>query len=351
LFVLALGFGLDESEAGHQALASLLADPGELQVEYERSWQEWQAKRNIPQRAVQSGRDLGRISAAVLRVHESAVAPGAIIASLSTPWGEVRGDAQPEPGTGGYHLVWPRDLVEAAGGHLAAGSREEAARVLHYLQVTQMADGHWTQNMWVSGAPFHNGVQLGETALPILLVDLLLREKVLFSEDLARYWPMVRAAAAYILRSGPSTQQDRWENKNGYTPFTLAAVIAALLVAADLADRQGETAIAAYLRETADAWNAAIESWLYVVGSDLAQRIGVEGGSCHPSRMKIPRPGPAISSGRMSILSGGIARPPESTDPISGGRAFGSMRLSVLMRSHWCVSAFARRTTPGSSTR
>ena len=54
-------------------------------------------------------------------------------------------------------------------------------------------------------------------------------------------------------------------------------MIAALLIAADLADDQGEAAVGAYLRETADAWNAAIESWLYVTGTDLARRVGVEG--------------------------------------------------------------------------
>ena len=88
---------------------------------------------------------------------------------------------------------------------------------------------------------------------------------------------MVRRATGYIVRSGPSTQQDRWENETGYTPFTLAAVISALLVAAELAERQGEPAVSAYLRETADAWNAAIESWLYVVDTDLARHLGVEG--------------------------------------------------------------------------
>jgi GH15 family glucan-1,4-alpha-glucosidase len=149
--------------------------------------------------------------------------------------------------------------------------------VLQYLQATQMADGHWTQNMWVSGAAFQTGIQLGETALPILLVDLLVREQALSPAGLGRYWPMVRRAAEYIVHSGPSTQEDRWENERGYTPFTVATVIAALLVAADLAEEQGEPEVSAYLRETADAWNAAIESWLYVVGTDLARRVGVGG--------------------------------------------------------------------------
>ena len=73
--------------------------------------------------------------------------------------------------------MWPRDLVESAGGLLAAGAREDAHRVLHYLQVTQEADGHWPQNMWLDGTPYWSGIQMDETAFPILLVDLARRER------------------------------------------------------------------------------------------------------------------------------------------------------------------------------
>ena len=76
-----------------------------------------------------------------MHCHHQASIPGAIVASLSMPWGEVRGDGAKEPGIGGYHLVWPRDLAEAAGGLLAAGAGAEALRVLGYLRATQMEDG------------------------------------------------------------------------------------------------------------------------------------------------------------------------------------------------------------------
>ena len=56
-------------------------------------------------------------------------ASGAIIASLSIPWGFRKGDDD----LGGYHLVWPRDLVETAGGFLAAGATTAAKSVLDYL--------------------------------------------------------------------------------------------------------------------------------------------------------------------------------------------------------------------------
>lgn len=278
VFALAMGFGPDPVEAGHRALASLMDDLDDLQEQYTRGWQDWQRTLAAPQPVGgKGGRDLYRISTAVLHTHDAGGVPGAIIASLSTPWGESRGDEERERGTGGYHLVWPRDLVESAGGLLAAGARPEALRVLDYLRATQMADGHWPQNMWVSSAHYWTGIQLGETAFPVLLLNLLRRDGALPADDLPCYWPMVRRAVAYVVRSGPSTQQDRWENQKGYTPFTLAVVIAALLIAAELADAQGESEVGSYLRETADSWNSAVESWLYVIGTDLARRLGVDG--------------------------------------------------------------------------
>ena len=216
---------------------------------------------------------LYQISAAVLRTHESKRVEGGIIASLSIPWGF----SKPDDDLGGYHLVWPRDLVEIAGGFIAIGAHEHVRRVLRYLQVTQEPDGHWSQNMWLDGRPYWHGVQMDETALPILLVDLAAREGVIDTAGRDALWPMVRRAAVFLARNGPVSPQDRWEEQPGYAPFTVATEIAALLVAADLADAASNTIAAEYLRETADAWNASIERWLYVEGTELAQLHGVEG--------------------------------------------------------------------------
>jgi glucoamylase len=178
---------------------------------------------------------------------------------------------------GGYHLVWPRDMAETAGALIAAGALEDARRALTYLQATQEADGHWPQNMWLDGRPYWPGIQLDETASPILLLDLLRRNGGLKDEEVAHFWPIVRRAAAFLVANGPVTPQDRWEEDPGYSPFTLAVEIAALLAAAELAEAQGEEAVADYLRETADAWNASIERWTYVEGTALARQLGVDG--------------------------------------------------------------------------
>ena len=218
-------------------------------------------------------KDLYRASVAVLRTHESKDFLGGIIASLSVPWGFNKGDED----LGGYHLIWPRDLVENAGGLLAAGAHDDALRVLHYLEVTQEADGHWSQNMWLDGRPYWNGLQMDETAFPILLVDLFRRESPRCYESCERWWPMVRKAASFIVMNGPVTQQDRWEEDGGYSPFTMAAEIAALLIAADMAERLGHAKPAEFLRAMADTWNFNIERRTYAADTDLARQVGVEG--------------------------------------------------------------------------
>ncbi|MEO6992640.1 MAG: glucan 1,4-alpha-glucosidase, partial [Lacunisphaera sp.] len=272
-FVLALGFGKNPEEAARNAIASLRDGFDRAKHDYVAGWQEWIKTHPAQKNGAATSRDLAQKSLAVLRTHESKTAPGAIIASLAIPWGFSQGDSD----QGGYHLVWSRDMVETAGGLLAAGAHEDARRVLAFLSRTQESDGHWSQNMWLDGAPYWDGIQMDETALPILLVDLALREKALNGGDVARFWPMVKKAAGYLARNGPVSPQDRWEEDPGYTPFTVAAEIAAMLVAADLADMNHETSVGTHLREIADTWNTSIERWMYMSATDWCRRFAVEG--------------------------------------------------------------------------
>jgi glucoamylase len=269
-FVLALAFGRTAEEAGQRARAALLEDFDVVAARYQRGWQEYQAQCLSIGEVGTSGFDAYRVSTAVLKTHEEKSFRGGMIASLSIPWGFAKGDDD----LGGYHLAWPRDLVESAGGLLAAGDVGGARQTLRYLMSTQEADGHWPQNMWLDGTSYWPGIQMDETAFPILLADALKRMKGLDHLD---PWPMVRRAACFLVCNGPVTQEDRWEEDGGYSPFTLAAEIAALLAAADLADLAGESDAARYLRETADTWNDFIEDWIYVADTDLARRHGVAG--------------------------------------------------------------------------
>lgn len=261
--------GDDDSESEKQPTrdqaAASAAAPGWAQPDRSRPFVAPDAKATPP--------DLYRTSTMVLRVHRSLHFAGAGVASLTVPWGEARGDSD----LGGYHLVWARDLVEEAGGLLAAGAHEDARRVIRYLRATQKPDGHWPQDMWLDGTAYMEGVQMDEAALPILLIDLARRVSAIGAGQVHALWPMVRSAAGFVARRGPATRQDRWENAPGYTPFTLACEIAALLAAADLAEWHGQPDLARQWRDTADAWNDSIERWTYVTGTDLARRAGVEG--------------------------------------------------------------------------
>jgi len=271
-FVIALGFGTIWTEAAQQARSSLFEDYGDIRTHFVTQWKNWQ-KQLLPLDEPLRQHDLYRSSTAVLRTHESKDFLGGIIASLSIPWGFNKGDED----LGGYHLVWPRDLVETAGALLAAGAVNDAARVLRYLEATQEVAGNWAQNLWLDGRPYWGGIQMDETAFPVLLIDLMRREAPQALGKLERWWPMVRNAISFIIRNGPVTQQDRWEEDAGYSPFTLAAEISALLAGAEIADFTGHPDQAQTMRDTADAWNDNIERWVYATGGDLAQQLGISG--------------------------------------------------------------------------
>lgn len=271
-FVVVVGFGGSPMEAGHVARAALLADPDETQGDFVRGCHCYQ-ETCLPltdSTPMREAFDVYRVSTAVLRCHEDKFFHGGIIASLSIPWGEVRGDQD----IGGYHLVWPRDLVHGAMGLLAAGRKEDAQQTLFYLMCVQCPDGNWMQNMWLDGSAHWTANQIDQTASVLLLLGALRRHADCGPVD---PWPGARRAAEFILRTGPVTEQDRWEENEGYTPYTLATAIAALLVAAEIADERGDGDLARRCRETADTWNENIERWLYVTDTPLSREVGVEG--------------------------------------------------------------------------
>ena len=234
---MALGFGPTAMEAGQHALITsarrLRRDAGGVRQSLARRGT--RGSRTACRR--QHRTRLYHVSAAVLRAHESKRVEGGIIASLSIPWGF----SKPDDDLGGYHLVWPETSSRSPAASSRSARTSTSGACLRYLQVTQEADGHWSQNMWLDGTPYWHGMQMDETALPILLVDLAAREGVIDTGRRDALWPMVRRAAAFLARNGPVSPQDRWEEEPGYAPFTVATEIAALLVAADLADAASNT--------------------------------------------------------------------------------------------------------------
>ncbi|TAN03804.1 MAG: glucan 1,4-alpha-glucosidase, partial [Rhodanobacteraceae bacterium] len=230
-------------------------------------WRRWGSNLHVTAPTPRLAREVCR-SAMVLKIHGDRTFRGAVVASLSTPWGSSHDDP------GGYHLVWSRDAVEAGFAFLACGQHREARAMLAYLIATQQPDGHWLQNNFSDGRPYWTGVQLDEAALPVLLAAKL--DEV---GELGEMRPvatrMVRAALAFVARTGPFSPQDRWEENAGASPFTLAVAIASLVAGA--AHEFLEDTDRDYAVSLADDWNTRIESWVYTEGTDLDHEHGTRG--------------------------------------------------------------------------
>jgi len=264
-FTLGIGFG----EGHHAALASTM---GALAVPFDQhlgrfveQWHRVTMPRQLAKKAGDGGRLL-RISHNVVLAHEDKTFAGAFIASASIPWGYAKGDDD----LGGYHLVWTRDMVQTATALLACGHQETALRALVYLACTQKPDGGFSQNFWVNGEPYWTGIQLDEVAFPIMLAWRLWKLDALKNFDVA---PFVERAAGFLVRYAPVTQQERWEETAGYSPSTLAAVIAGLICAADIARAHGSPQMAQFLEQHADWIEGHLEDWTVTNNGVLLEEV------------------------------------------------------------------------------
>lgn len=250
-FTLALGFGQTASEALITARKSLLRGFQACSRDYDDGWR--RVVRNLPKVGPKYQAQFN-LAALVLKAHEDKTFRGANVASLSSPW--ITGSAANEPHVGGYHLVWPRDLYHVATAYIALGDTAAANRALNYLfNVQQREDGSFPQITWINGKPLGDHVQMDEVSFPLILAYQLGRT------DRQTYFKHIKRTADYIVKNGPVTGQDRWEEKPGYSPATIAAEIAGLVCAAEIAKRNGDEASARTYLATADDWARKVERW------------------------------------------------------------------------------------------
>jgi glucan 1,4-alpha-glucosidase len=248
---IALGFGTNPSEAMAEAELSLKKDFALTRAEYEKGWYQYiSAIKPVEARY----RRQYQIAAMVLKAHEDKTHRGAIAASLTIPWGNDV-DASKE-GVGGYHLVWARDLYEVATAFLAMGDRQTAGRALDYLFETQQKkDGSFPQNSWLDGTPYWPSLQMDEVSYPAILAwQLGKTDKDTFEKH-------IKPEADFIVSHGPATPQERWEEKSGYSPSTIAAEIAGLICAADIAHINGDETSRAKWVSVADDWAKKLPQW------------------------------------------------------------------------------------------
>jgi glucoamylase len=214
------------------------------------------------------------------------------VASASIPWGQVKGDDD----LGGYHLVWTRDMVQTATALLACKRAETALRALVYLACTQQPDGGFAQNFWIDGTPYWSGLQLDEVALPLMLAWRLWKANALGELQIFEF---VERAAGFLVRHAPITHQERWEEIAGYSPSTLATVIAGLICAAEIARAHESAELAVFLEEFADWIEGHLEDWTVTNEGVLHPAI-----KRHYMRIRPPESGEAYaceSCGRETI--------------------------------------------------
>jgi glucoamylase len=281
-FTLALGFGADRAEAVGAATASLAGGFAAAESAYRSGWNAYLDGLVTP--ASVAGDTLLRrtyyVSLMALHAAEDKTYRGASVASLSTPWGDtVNGDHLSD----GYHRVWARDLYHQATALLAAGDRAQATRMTRWLWDHQQVTT-WTQGdiVWygpgsfprystVSGIKGSTPQQLGcceqvdQDAFPIVLAyQLGLTDKAT--------WAKVKLTADHIVAFGPDTPGERWEEQNGKSPSTIAAEIAGLICAADIARRNDDPASATRYELTADSWRNQLDGWTFTTTGHFGDR-------------------------------------------------------------------------------
>jgi glucoamylase len=262
-FTLGLAFGESLSSAISVLFQSLGIPYGEQRKGFIEQWKNAGSGRKPLEKESGDNGQLFHASWNMLLTHEDKLFEGAFVASLTIPWGEAH---ETQTDKGGYHLVWTRDMVESVMGLLAAGSTEVPLRALIYLAARQEEDGRFPQNFWVDGEAHWNALQLDEVAFPVLLAWRLHQLQLLGEFDPR---VMVNRAVAFLLHNGPVTGEERWEEASGYSPSTLAAVIAAFICAASFARKEKKDATADFLESYADFLRTHLEEWTVTTEGSL----------------------------------------------------------------------------------
>jgi len=302
-FTVAVALGRSYQSAATKLFQSL-AEPFELKREsYIRQWQRAviDPQFDFTSDTTDDG-GMYRLSRCVLLAHEDKVFQGAIVASLSIPWGETKSDQD----LGGYHLVWTRDLVHSATALLATGQIGTPLRALIWLAAIQRPDGSFPQNSWIDGTAYWSGLQLDQVAFPILLAWRLHKQDAL---DLFSPRAMILRAAARLIAQGPVTAQDRWEENAGYSPSTLAVVIAALVCTAEWAKEFGKTEVANFILAYADWLAAHVEEWTVTTEGELVEGLPRHYIRINPADPVAPDPHADPNKTIIQLMNGGGIHP------------------------------------------
>lgn len=296
-FDLVIGFGDSTEQSQQAAEATFKRGLDKVLAEYNGlgdaiGWEDY--LQSLPQlnTLANTAMDNGKLlftSAMVLKAQEDKTHAGALIASLSNPWGDVKSAEQSQTG---YKAVWPRDFYQVAMAMLALGDEQSPKVAFEYLTKVQVSDktpayvgapGWFLQKTHVDGTLEWVGIQLDQTAMPIMLGWRLWQQGLLSEAELKDWYQrMLKPAADFLAKGGnvkldwndihltpPSTQQERWEEQGGYSPSTIAAVISGLVVAADIATASGDAVSAELYLTKADEYSAGLEAKTFTTQGTL----------------------------------------------------------------------------------
>ena len=315
---LALGFGRTRAGAVRTARGSLSTPFALKELKYLAGWAAYDASLNRPparypgEPASATARLIQHyyLSANVLKASEDKTFPGAIVASLASPWGQAvpaGTDSGGEPAYfGSYREVFSRDLYEAFTGLLADGDLATARDAVRFLfDRQQLPSGAMPRNSLLNGkaAPDTGGLQLDEVAYPILM-----DYQAGLSGDATLWADHVRPAADFLVAHGPSDGNERWEEQTGYSPSTIAAEIAGLTAASVIAADHGDRARARLYQATADYFQRSIKSWaVTTTGPDAARyfiRLSKTGDPNAAITYSLGNGGPTVD--QRSVIDGGF---------------------------------------------
>jgi len=325
-----ISFGHSQAEAEAAADATLARGHDAVLADFNGGWEHYLSKLSGLDELAPVSEDGGKllnVSAMVLKASEDKLHPGALIASLSTPWGDSVSAAKPATG---YRAVWPRDFYQCAMALLALGDKETPVAAMNYLKTVQVtkdtpgnagATGWYLQKTHVDGTPEWIGVQLDQTAMPIMLAWKLSQAGLIDKAQLtALYQSQLKSAATFLAKGGdvamrvnkaeivpPETQQERWEEQPGFSPATTAAVVAGLTVAADIAAEADDKDGAGIYRASADRIAAAIEKDMATTKAVLPER-----GKAPLHFLRIAPNGHPDAGDKLLSRNGKPARPEES---------------------------------------
>jgi glucoamylase len=249
-----ISFGQSEAEVLERAYRTVSKDITFVALQFINQWKEYirsledlgSLKAITINQSIEN-RKLAYVSTMCIKSMEDKIHKGAIIASMSIPWGDCKDGyygGYHNSNAGGYHLVWGRDLYNMATAAMAVGDFTTAVNIVRYFDtILQETNGSMPQNTWIDGTHYWGNEQLDETAYPIIIAWRLKKLGKLNSQELESFYNgLVTPAADFLAGYNDTWTQDRWEEIIGRSPFTIATVVAGLVLAACWADErhQGE---------------------------------------------------------------------------------------------------------------